>query len=170
MGYLHDTAMCQYIPPTAFHTVTATAVLSQAAGAVAGTICLARAAADEVSVFNVPIILPSNTVALKGAKLTKVEVDYTNAGAEATSWGFVLNKNTRGANGAAAVKEIIPTTTSIAAADSHAVDEIRQVVTVTTPSWTDDDEYFLLEVIMTAGGAVATTKITAAFAYYTLRL
>ena len=37
-GYVHDTAMCQFIPCTAFHIVTGT--WTQAAGTVTGTICM----------------------------------------------------------------------------------------------------------------------------------
>jgi hypothetical protein len=44
-GYVHDTAMSQYIPPTAAHIVTGT--WTQAAGQVAGTICMHKAAAAE---------------------------------------------------------------------------------------------------------------------------
>ena len=55
-GYVHDTAMSQYIPPTAFHIVTGT--WTQAAGAVAGTIAMHKAAAAETATVNIPIMIP----------------------------------------------------------------------------------------------------------------
>ena len=48
MGFTHDTAMAQYIPPTAMHFVTGT--WTQAAGAVTDTICMHKAAAAQTAV------------------------------------------------------------------------------------------------------------------------
>ena len=45
MGYVHDTSMSQYIPPTAMHCVTGT--WTDAAGAVSGTIARHKAANAE---------------------------------------------------------------------------------------------------------------------------
>ncbi len=71
MGYVHDTHMSQFIPPTAFHCVTGT--WTYTAGTVAGTISKHKATADDTYVVNIPIMIPTNSVALKGAKLASVE-------------------------------------------------------------------------------------------------
>src|SRR3990172_13174077 len=93
MGYVHDTAMSQFIPPTAMMGVTGT--FTQAAGAVTGTIAFHRAAAAQPSVITIPVVLPSNSVGLKGAYPKSIEVDYENLLAAATSVTFALNKVTR---------------------------------------------------------------------------
>jgi len=43
------------------------------------------------------------------------------------------------------------------------------IVTVTTPAWIDNDEYYLLEVSIVAGAGATTTNVLAAVAYYTMR-
>src|SRR3990167_1239812 len=147
MGYVHDTAMAQYIPPTAMHGVTGT--YTNAAGAVTGTIALHRAAAASTGVINIPIMLPSNSVAVKGAYLKSVEVDYECLLAAATSVTFSMNKVTRGADGAVAVVAAVTVTQDLTAAtDAADEDQHKCTVTLTTPVWIDNDEYFLL--VMTA--------------------
>jgi len=94
MGYVHDTAMSQMIPCTAMHYVTGT--WSMAAGSVSGTIAMAKAAAAETAVINIPIMIPSNAVALKGAYLKSIEVDYEIGTLACTSVTASQNKITRG--------------------------------------------------------------------------
>ena len=168
MGYVHDTHMSQYIPPTLFHPVTGT--FTWVAGDVAGTIAMNRAAANETSVITIPIMLPSNSIALKGAKLTSIEVDYQNKVGEADSFTWTLNKVTRGIEGAVASVAAVTKTDTIAAADSHAVDEHKQVITLTTPAWIDNDEYYLLQASIVAGAGGNTMDFLGAVANYTLRL
>lgn len=169
-GYVHDTAMSQFIPPSLFHCVSATATWADAAGAVAGTIAKALGAANETTTLTIPIMIPSNSVAQKGAYLKSIEVDYINAGAEFTSYTQTLNKVTRGANGAAATVAAVTKTDAVAAADSHTVDEIKQVVSLTTPAWIDNDEYYLLEMSIVHGAGGGTAKFLGAVANFTLRL
>src|SRR5512136_1254995 len=106
MGYVHDVHMSQFIPPTAMHCVTGT--WTQTAGQTAGTIAKHKAAADDDTVINIPIMIPSNSVALKGAKLTSVCIDYELIAAAATSVTASMNKITRGANGSDATKTDVP--------------------------------------------------------------
>ena len=144
MGFLHDTHMSQFIPPTAFHYVTGT--WTDAAGNVAGTIVKQKAAAAETSVVNIPIPIPSNSVALKGSYLKSIEIDYEILTAAATSITATLNKVTRGADGAVAVVAAVAETQDLAAAtDAADVDQHKLTVTVTTPAWIDNDEEYLLE-------------------------
>ena len=71
---INNAHFSQYIPPTLFHGVTGT--FTHAAGDVAGTIAMNRAAGNETSVITIPIMIPSNSIALQGAKLKSIEVDY----------------------------------------------------------------------------------------------
>lgn len=144
MGFLHDTHMSQFIPPTAFHYVTGT--WTDAAGNVTGTIVKQKAAAAETSVVNIPIPIPSNSVALKGSYLKSIEIDYEILTAAATSITATLNKVTRGADGAVAVVAAVAETQDLAAAtDAADVDQHKLTVTLTTPAWIDNDEEYLLE-------------------------
>src|SRR3989337_2176920 len=93
MGYVQDTHMSQYIPPTLSHCVTGT--WTNAAGAVTSTIAKHVAAADQTAVVNIPILLPSNSVALKGAYLKSIEVDFEILIAACDAVDAVINKVTR---------------------------------------------------------------------------
>lgn len=143
MGYIHDTAMSQYIAPTAFHYVTGT--WTDAAGNVAGTIVKQKATGAETSVVNIPILIPSNSVAQKGGYLKSVEIDYEILAAAATSITATVNKVTRGADGAVAVVAAQTATQDLTAAtDAADVDQHKLTVTITTPFWIDNDVYVLV--------------------------
>ncbi len=167
MGYVHDTAMSQYIPPTKFHYVTGT--WTQATGQVAGTICMHKAAAAETTTINVPIEIPSNSVSGKGALLKSIEVDLEVLVADCTSITPTLNKVTRGADTAVAVVAAVTQTSTPAAANIKVVDQHKLVVTLTTPAWIDNDEYYLLSLSCVCA---ATTQLDmlGAVANYTLRV
>ena len=164
---IHNTHFAQYIPPTIWSFVTGT--FTHAAGEVAGTIAMNRAAANETSVITIPITVPSNSIALQGAKLASIEVDYENLSAEYTSYTWTLNKVTRGVDGAVAVVSAVTKTDAIAAADSHSVDQHKQVITLTTPEWVDNDVYYLLQISIVAGAGGGTSKYLAAVANFTLK-
>lgn len=170
MGYVHDTHMSQYIPPTAMHYVTGT--WTDAAGAVAGTIAKHRAAngAGETATVTIPIPLPSNSVAQKGAYLKSVEVDYENLAAAATSVTATIKRVARGVEGAVAVANAVTIAQDLTAnAGAETQDQHKLTVTLTTPAWIDNDEYYLLALAFVEP-AVATTDILAAVANYTLRV
>ena len=168
MGYVHNVHMSQYIPPTAMHCVTGT--YTNVAGQVVDTVCVHRAANAATGVVNIPIILPSSTTGQQGAMLNSIEVDYELLVAVAVSVTAVLNKVTRGADTVVA-SVAVPTITQDLAAGVAAVvqDQHKLTVTVTTPAWTDDDEYYLLEMSFECGAAV-TIDVLAAVANYTLRV
>ena len=167
MGYVHDTAMSQYIPPTLFHCVTGT--WTDEPGNVAGTIVKQKAAAAETTIVNIPIIIPSNSVALKGGYLKSIEVDYEILTAAATSITAALSKITRGADGAVAVVAAPAVTQDLTAAtDAADVDQHKLTVTVTTPFWIDNDEEVLLK--LTCVCALTTVlEFLGAVTNYTLR-
>ena len=173
MGYVHDTGMSQFIPPTAFHPVTGT--FTFVAGQVAGTIVLHRAAANQTSVITIPIIVPSNSAVdaaglpNKGALLKSIDVDYEILVAEPTSITWTLNKVKRGADGAVAVVSAITKTESLSAATAKAVDQHKNVITITTPAYVENDEYYLLQFSMPAGAGGNTTDFLGAVANYTFK-
>jgi len=168
---VHDTAMSQYIPPTLMHYVTGT--WTEAAGAVAGTIAKAMAdpgAPGATAVVNIPVLVPSNSVALKGAYLKSIEIDYEIFTAACTSVTPVVNKVTRGADGAVAVVSAPAVTQDLAAAVAAATqDQHKLTVTVTTPFWIDNDDYYLLQLSIVCGAAV-TVDLLGAVANFTLRV
>ncbi len=167
-GYVHDTAMSQYIPPTAFHIVTGT--WTQAAGAVAGTIAMHKAAAAETATVNIPIMIPSNSVGLKGSYLKSIEVDYEILILACTSVTATLNKVARGADTAVAVVSA-PTITQdlVAATTAASADQHKLTVTLTTPAWIDNDEYYLLKLAFVAA-ATSTIDLLGAVANFTERI
>lgn len=168
MGYVHDTHMSQYIPPTSMVCITGT--WTEAAGAVAGTIAKHKAATAETGTVYVPITLPSNSSALKGAMLNSIELDYELLLAGATSVTATLSKVTRGANTAVAVVSTVTTTQDLAAGVAAATqDQHKLTVTVTTPAYIDNDEYYILSIAFVCGGTV-TVDVLAAVANFTLRV
>ncbi len=170
MGYVRDTHVAQYIPPTLFHYVTGT--WTNAAGQVAGTIAKHVAAADTTSIVNIPIVIPSNSVASKGAKLTSIEIDFEILVAACDAVSAVVNKVTRGADTAVAVvaaQTFTYDTGHDLAAERITVEQHKMVLTITTPFWIDNDEYVLVE--LTLDRALTTTvDMLAAVANYTLVL
>jgi hypothetical protein len=101
----HDTQMAQYVPPMDMHYVTGT--WTDAAGQVSNTIVKIKSAAAETATITVPLIVPSNSAALKGSKIASVELDYEIRTAAATSITITMNKVTRGADTAVAVVSAI---------------------------------------------------------------
>ena len=164
---MHNTHFAQYIPPTAMHYVTGT--YTQVAGEVAGTIAINRAAANSTAVITIPVMIPSNSVALQGAKLASIEIDYEHFTAEPTSMTWTLNKVTRGADGAVAVVAAVTKTNTLSEAVGKAVDEHKEVITLTTPAWVSNNEYYLLELSMPAGAGGNTMHLLGAVANFTLK-
>jgi len=168
MGYVHDTAMSQFIPPTAMHYVTGT--WTDAAGQTAGTIVKIKGANAETSVITIPIIIPSNSVALKGAYLKSVEVDYEIRTQAATSITASMKRVVRGADGADAAPATVTVTQDLTAAtDAADQDEHKLTITVSTPFWIDNDDYVLC-VISAVCAAGTVLEILGAVANYTLRI
>jgi len=168
MGYVHDTAMSQVIPPSLFHFSTAT--ITYIAGQVAGTIVAHRGAANQTSLITIPVVIPSNSVALKGAYLKSIEVDYEILTAEPTSITPTVNLVTRGADNAVAVVTAQISTQSPAAAAAKTVDQHKLVITLTTPIWILNTQYVLLELAMVAGGGGNTSDFLGAVANFTERI
>ena len=165
---MHNTHMSQYIPPLAMHYVTGT--WTNAAGQVTGTIAKHKAATAETAVVTVPIQIPSNSIGLQGAKLVSIELDYEILILACTSVTAVLNKVVRGADTAVAVVSTPAITQDlVAAVGAASVEQHKLTVTLTTPAWIDNDEYYLLQVSFIAA-ATSTIDILGAVVNFTERL
>ena len=165
----HNTHMTMFIPPTLFNCVTGT--WTQAAGQVAGTIAKHVAAADETTVVNIPVAIPSNSVDLQGSKVYSVEIDYEILVAACDAVTATINKVARGADGAVAVVSAVTFTYDTGhdtAGERLDVDQHKMTLTLDTPEWLDNDEYLL--VCLTCDKAATTTMdFLGAFVNYTAR-
>jgi hypothetical protein len=165
---VNDTAMSQFIPPTLVHFSTGT--ITTVAGTVAGTIARNRAAADQTTLITVPVLIPSNSVALKGSWLKSIEIDYECFTAEPTTITAKINKITRGVDGAVAVVAAQAFTQSPTAANSKTVDQHKLVLTITAPFWILNTEYVLVELAVAAGAGGNTMHVLGAVANFNERL
>ena len=171
MGYVHDTAMSQFIPPTAMICITGT--WTEAAGQVAGTVVKHCAATDESTDVYIPILIPSNTVANKGALLKSIQIDYEILVAACDTVTADILKITRGADTAV---HVVDDTVAFSYDTGHDtdderddLDQHRMTLTLTTPAYIDDDEYYCVKLTFDKA-ATTTLDILGAVAYYTLRL
>jgi hypothetical protein len=162
----HNTHFSQFVPPTDVHVVTGT--WTMIAGQVAGTIVLHKAATAETTIVTIPIIIPSNSVALNGAKLASIEIDYEVLVAACTTVTAVINKVTRGVDTAVAVVASQPFTQAPTAANAAIVEQHKLVLTITTPFWIANTEYVLAQLTMVAA-ATTQIDILGAVANFTMR-
>lgn len=176
MGYIHDTAVSQFIPPTAFGYSAGTWALAVASNVWS----LDRTAADASFTIYMPIPIPSNSVALKGSYLTSIEFMYSISGAAGDDFAAataLLYKDTlsptaasgSGTINTAAAHATTKDTGHDTDAELKAQDEHRLVMTVTTPEWADNDVAYHAEFVVD-GGAATVLKIFGGIANFTLRL
>lgn len=168
MGYVHDTHIQQFIPPTMFHAVTGT--WANAAGNVAHTIVLQKTAGAETATVTIPLALPGNSSDEKGSKIASVEIDYEILAAVATSITATVWKIARGADGAVAVATQVTATQDLTAAtDAADVDQHCLTVSITTPEYIDEDEYWFVELACVCG-ASTVLEFLGAQVNFTLRV
>ena len=167
MGYVHDTHMQQFIPPTMFHEITGT--WAKAAGNVAHTIVTQKVAGAETATVTIPLLVPGNSIDLKGSMIASVEVDYEILTAAATSITATMWKIARGADDAVAVAtQITITQDRVAATTAAEVDQHNLLITVTTPEYIDDDDYWFVELACVCA-ATTVLEFLGAQVNYTLR-
>jgi hypothetical protein len=167
---IHNTHVSQYIPHTLFQCVTGT--WTEAAGQVTDTVCKHVAATDEVATVNIPVMIPSNSIGLQGAKLVSVEIDYEVLVAACDAVSAVVNLVTRGADGAVATvaaQDLTYDTGHDTAGERIDVDQHRMILTLDTPIWIDNDQYVLVELTFDKA-ATTTLDLLAAVANFTLRM
>jgi hypothetical protein len=168
MGYVHDTSMSQFIPPTAVFGDTA--AWSLGAGQVASSIVYKCDATDETANLFIPIPLPGNSVAQKGALLKSIEIHYEIVTAACDSVTADILKMTFGAEGAdVSVDATLAFTQSPTAANSKTADEHKLVLTLTTPFYIDHGDAYYVTLAFDKA-ATSTVEFLGAVANYTLRL
>ena len=169
MGYVHDEHMSEFIHPGDFEMSAGTWAITEASNVVSND----RTAADAAVTVLIPIRVPSNSVALKGAKLSSIDIGYLIATAAADDFATVeLEKVTVGVDNIAAAGEAITTTEDAAhdtAAERLAVDDHTMTITITTPEFVDDGECFWLKLVIDCA-ATTVLKFYGAIAHYTLRV
>jgi hypothetical protein len=176
MGYIHDTAMSQFIPPEMIgKSATAAMTLAAATNVWSDN----RTANDSSFTLYIPVLIPSCSVPLKGAYLKSIELMYSIGTADADDVATVkLYKDTLKAVAASGsgtlntAAEITAVTIDVGHdtdAERYAQDEHRMVVTLDTPEWIDNDATFHLEVVVNAA-ATTVVKIFGAIINYTFRL
>lgn len=171
MGYVHDPSMQKFIPPTMFHEVTGT--WAKAAGNVAHTIVTQKTAAAETATVTIPLAVPGNVNGGndgKGSMIASVEVDYEILTAAATSITATVWKIARGVDGAVAVATQVAATQDLTAAtDAADVDQHALTITITTPEYIDDDDYWYVELACVCA-ATTVLEFLGAQVNYTARL
>lgn len=168
MGYVHDEHMSEFIHPCDFQMSAGTWAMTLASNVVSND----RTAADASVTVLIPIRMPSNSVAKKGAKLTSIDVSYLIGTAAADDFATVeLEKVTVGADNVAIAGEAIDTTPDTAhdtAAERLAVDDHTMTVTIDDPEFLDDGECYWLQLVIDCA-ATTVLKFYGAVAHYTLR-
>lgn len=169
MGYTHDTGMAYFVGPSniAKSAGTWTPTL------VGNTVGDVRTAADANWNLFVPLNPPmSNAAALKGARIKSVELLYKVATAALDGVATVEIEKVS-VSGAGVVTGVAVTATVNAAEDTTAkrlaVADHRVIVTITTPTWIDNDEAYYLYVTFDAALTSAFT-LWGAIVNYDLRV
>jgi hypothetical protein len=169
MGYSTDTHMSQFISPFSFGYSAGTWTPTIASNVVKNV----RTAAGAANTILIPIPLPSNDSALKGARLKSIDVWWVNATADLAAFATVeVEKVALTANGSAVTGAAVTTTI-----DSNNDTEAKRItqashkmtVTITTPEWIDDDTALFLELVIT-GAASSVLALFGARANYDLRV
>src|SRR5512140_612398 len=157
MGYVHDTHMSKYVSPAECHYVTGT--WTDAAGAVAGTICKSKAAADNTGVVTIPINLPANSQARKGSYVKSIVVYWEVLTAAMDAVTAVINLARFPANGAAfaavTAQAFTYDTGHDAAAERLTLDQHSMTLTLDTPLYLDDDDVLLVQMTFDAAATSA---------------
>ncbi len=158
MGYVNDTAMSFFVPPTDFQFTSGTWTPT----ITSDVLNMTRTQADAPFTAIVPVKIPANSVALKGAKLKSIDIFYKIHTAAADDFATVdLNKEVLGADDtaitAAAVTGITLDAGHDTAAERKAVDADHvMTITLDDPAWIDESDFYWVEMII---DAAATTDV-----------
>jgi hypothetical protein len=128
-------------------------------------------ATDETANLFIPIAIPSNSAADKGAYLKSIEIDFEIVTAACDAMSATLYKATRGADGAAVSMSSVSFAYDSghdSAAERIDVDQHKMTLTLDTAAWIDNDEYYFVKVAFDKA-ATTTVEFLGAFVNYTLR-
>lgn len=169
MGYVHDTQMASFIHPADFEMSAGTWAATEASNLVSYD----RSAADASVTVLVPIRIPSNAAALKGAKLHSIDVNYSIGTAAADDFATVeLEKITLGANTVANAGAAVTVSIDAAhdtAAERKAVANHKMTITPSSPEYLDDGACYWLKMVID-NAATTVLKFYGAVAHYTFRV
>ena len=168
MGYVNDTQMSAFTPGE-----ECTGTVGVWAMAVAANVwSLNKVAGDNTSIVKIPLRLPANAAALKGAQLKSVDMWWACTVAANDAVSAVLYKQALPVNGTLSTAAAVTTsydTGHDTAAERLTLDEHKMTLTVTTPEWVDEDAVYYVE--LTIDAAVnSVDKLFGARANYTLRV
>jgi len=170
-GYVYDTAMSQFIPPSDILKTAGT--WTDTVGGVANTYMQRRSAADATAILVIPIAIPQNSVAQKGGYLKTIDIwyDVTTAAMDAVT--ALVTRATLPANTVAFGAVAAPAFTYDAGHDTAAerltLDQHKMTLTITTPLWLDDDDEVYVELTIDAA-LTSLFDIYGARANFNLRL
>jgi hypothetical protein len=169
MGYVHDTAMSQFIPPEACQYTVGTFT----DGVASNVWSKDKAAADDTSVIKIPVAIPQNSAAQKGGYLRSIDIWFAVTTAALDALAATIYKATLPADGAAFGAPASQVFSYDSGHDTEAeridVDEHKMTLTLTTPFWLDDDDEFYVELSVDAA-LTSVFKFYGARANFTLRI
>jgi hypothetical protein len=168
MGYVNDTQMSAFTPAE-----ECTGTVGTWAMAVASNVwSLNKSAADNTSVVKIPLHLPANAAALKGALLKSVDIWWACGTGANDAVSAALYKQALPVDGTLSTAAAVTTTYDTghdAAAERLTLDEHKMTLTLSTPEWVDEDAVYYVELTIDAA-ATSVDKIFGARANYTLRV
>jgi len=170
MGYIHDVNMIAVLPPELCQ-VSDTQAWSDA---VSSNVWSRNRAAGATSfVLKVPVFLPQNSAAQRGAYFRSVEIWWEVTTDALTSLAAAIYEATLPANGdafgAPALQAVAYDTGHDTAGERITADQHKMTLSLATPIWLDDDDLVYLEISVTAP-ATSVFKYYGARLTYTLRL
>ena len=170
MGYLHDVSLSRFISPfeCGYNGGAWTPTIA------ANMISNVRTAADSVFTILIPILLPSNGIASRGAYLESIDAYYVIATDVLTIVDRLdIDKITLGVDGAACAGEQVPVSMDSGHTSNNArrdVEDHTMTATLTTPVWVDSSECFVGSIYCNAGILGPVFSFIGARANYTLRI
>jgi hypothetical protein len=168
MGYVNDTQMSVFTQPEDCIGTVGTWAMAVASNVWSNN----KNAANDTSVVKIPLRLPANATALKGALLKSVDIWFSTGTADNDAVSAALIKMTLGANAVAATAAAVTTTYDTGhdtAAERITQAAHKMTLTVTTPEWVDDDAVYYVELTVDAASS-SVVKLFGARANYTLRI
>lgn len=168
MGYTNDTGMAAFVGP---EEVTAT-VGTWTKTVASHLWTLNKTAGADTSVLKIPLKLPSNSVALKGAYLKSIDIFWINATADVTDVSVEVYLSTLPAQAGTLATTLQASTYDalhLTAAARKTQAQHKMTITLTTPIWIDDDNEAYVELTVVAA-ATSAVKLDGARANYTLRV
>ncbi len=157
MGYVHDTQMSQYIPAACIQKTAGTWTTTISSNTVGDV----RSAAAAAFTLIIPIIIPSNAAAYKGARLKSIDVCYKIATKDATDFATVeLEKQAFPADTVAVSAAAVAVTLDAnhnTAAKRYAQGSHTMTVALNTPAWIDDNDVYLLQLVVSAADTTVFT-------------